>query len=50
MTGRENLEMVASLFGQGRRAAKASATAVLEQLGLIDAGDRLVGPCHGRRD
>ncbi len=34
MTGRENLEMVASLFGQGRRAAKASATAVLEQLGL----------------
>ena len=40
MTGRENLEMVASLFGLSRRAAKASAAAVLEQLGLVEAGDR----------
>ena len=47
MTGRENLEMVASLFGQGRRAAKASATAVLEQLGLIEAGDRLTRTYSG---
>jgi ABC-type multidrug transport system ATPase subunit len=41
MTGRENLEMVAGLFGQSRRAAKASTAAVLEQLGLVDAADRL---------
>src|SRR5581483_7311529 len=34
MTGRENLEMVARLFGQSRRAARASAEDVLEQLGL----------------
>jgi ABC-2 type transport system ATP-binding protein len=47
MTGRENLEMVASLFGQGRRAAKASAAAVLEQLGLVDAGDRLARTYSG---
>ncbi len=47
MTGRENLEMVASLFGQGRRAAKASAAAVLEQFGLVDAGDRLARTYSG---
>jgi ABC-2 type transport system ATP-binding protein len=47
MTGRENLEMVASLFGQGRRAAKASAAAVLERLGLVDAGDRLARTYSG---
>src|SRR5580704_15123280 len=41
MSGRENLEMVARLFGQSRRAAKASASAVLEQLGLSDDADRL---------
>jgi ABC-2 type transport system ATP-binding protein len=41
MTGRENLEMVARLFGQDRRAARASAAAVLEQLGLIEDADRL---------
>jgi ABC-2 type transport system ATP-binding protein len=40
MTGRENLEMVARLFGQSRRAAKTSAGAVLEQLGLAGDGDR----------
>ena len=47
MTGRENLEMVARLFGQGRRAAKASAAAVLEQLGLVDAADRLARTYSG---
>jgi ABC-2 type transport system ATP-binding protein len=47
MTGRENLEMIASLFGQSRRAAKASAAAVLEQLGLVEAGDRLARTYSG---
>jgi ABC-2 type transport system ATP-binding protein len=47
MTGRENLEMVASLFGQRRGAAKRSAQAVLEQLGLLDAGDRLARTYSG---
>jgi ABC-2 type transport system ATP-binding protein len=42
MTGRENLEMVARLFGRGRRDSRNRALAVLEQLGLADAGDRLV--------
>ena len=47
MTGRENLEMVASLFGQSRRAAKSSAAAVLEQLSLTEAGDRLARTYSG---
>jgi ABC-2 type transport system ATP-binding protein len=47
MTGRENLAMVARLFGQDRRTAKTSAVAVLEQLGLTDAGDRLVRTYSG---
>jgi ABC-2 type transport system ATP-binding protein len=47
MTGRENLEMVASLFGQSRRAAKRSADAVLEQLGLTEAADRLARTYSG---
>jgi ABC-2 type transport system ATP-binding protein len=47
MTGRENLEMVASLFGQSRRAAKASAAAVLAQLSLVEAGDRLARTYSG---
>ena len=47
MTGRENLEMVASLFGLSRRAAKASAAAVLEQLGLVEPGDRLARTYSG---
>jgi ABC-2 type transport system ATP-binding protein len=37
MTGRENLEMVATLFGHSRASSKAAATAVLAQLGLTDA-------------
>jgi len=47
MTGRENLEMVARLFGQSRRTAKASATAVLERLGLSGDGDRLARTYSG---
>jgi ABC-2 type transport system ATP-binding protein len=47
MTGRENLEMVARLFGQSRRTAKASAGAVLEQLGLVGDGDRLARTYSG---
>ena len=47
MTGRENLEMVASLFGQSRRAAKESAAGVLDQLGLVEAGDRLARTYSG---
>ena len=38
MTGRENLVMVARLFGHDRRTAAANAAAVLDQLGLTDAG------------
>ncbi len=47
MTGRENLEMVASLYGQTRRMAKASAISVLEQLGLLDDADRLARTYSG---
>jgi ABC-2 type transport system ATP-binding protein len=47
MTARENLEMVARLFGQDRRTARAGATAVLEQLGLLDVADRLVRTYSG---
>jgi ABC-2 type transport system ATP-binding protein len=47
MSGRENLEMVARLFGQDRRSARKSAAAVLEQLGLVDAADRLARTYSG---
>jgi ABC-2 type transport system ATP-binding protein len=47
MTGRENLEMVARLFGLDRRAARRSADGVLEQLGLRDAADRLARTYSG---
>ncbi len=47
MTGRENLEMVARLFGQDRRAARTNAQAVLEQLGLSEAADRLTRTYSG---
>ena len=47
MTGHENLEMVARLFGQTRREAKANAAAVLEQLGLTDAAGRLARTYSG---
>jgi ABC-2 type transport system ATP-binding protein len=47
MSGRENLQMVARLFGQDRQAARRSADAVLEQLGLLDAADRLARTYSG---
>jgi ABC-2 type transport system ATP-binding protein len=47
MSGRENLEMVARLFGQDRRAARLSAGAVLEQLGLTESADRLARTYSG---
>jgi ABC-2 type transport system ATP-binding protein len=42
LTGRENLVMVARMFGHDRRSARAAAAAVLDRLGLIEAADRLV--------
>ena len=47
MTGRENLELVARLFGLDRRAARTAAREVLELLGLSDSGDRLVRTYSG---
>jgi ABC-2 type transport system ATP-binding protein len=47
MTGRENLEMVARLFGQDKRTAKANTDVVLQQMGLADAADRLVRTYSG---
>jgi ABC-2 type transport system ATP-binding protein len=40
MTGRENLTMVARLYGQSSNDARANAARVLEQVGLRDAADR----------
>jgi ABC-2 type transport system ATP-binding protein len=40
MTGRENLVMVARLYGQGRAQAVASARRILEQMNLVEAADR----------
>ncbi|HEX7096608.1 MAG TPA: ATP-binding cassette domain-containing protein [Acidimicrobiales bacterium] len=47
MTGRENLELVARLFGLDKRAARTAAGEVLELLGLTEAGDRLVRTYSG---
>jgi ABC-2 type transport system ATP-binding protein len=47
MTGRENLEMVARLFGQDRASARANSTRVLGQLGLSEDADRLVRTYSG---
>jgi ABC-2 type transport system ATP-binding protein len=47
MSGRENLEMVARLYGHDRRAARAGAARVLEQLGLDEAADELVRTYSG---
>ncbi len=47
MTGRENLELVARLFGQDARTARASSGRVLEQLGLVAAAGRLVRTYSG---
>jgi ABC-2 type transport system ATP-binding protein len=47
MTGRENLEMVARLFGQGRHQARASATRVLSQIGLTEVAGKLARTYSG---
>jgi ABC-2 type transport system ATP-binding protein len=47
MTGRENLLMVARLFGHSSRQAAANAAAVLTQLGLEDVADRKVKTYSG---
>jgi len=47
MTGRENLEMVAHLYGQRRKAARTSAGAVIDQLALHEVADRLVRTYSG---
>ncbi|MGH2785478.1 MAG: ATP-binding cassette domain-containing protein [Actinomycetota bacterium] len=47
MTGRENLEMVARLFGQSRKASRENSAIVLEQMGLTEAADRLVRTYSG---
>ena len=47
MTGRENLHMVARLFGPAAAGPAANATTVLAQLGLTDAADRLVRTYSG---
>ena len=47
MTGRENLEMVARLYGQNRKTARASARRVLAQLDLEEPADRLARTYSG---
>ena len=47
MTGRENLVMVARLYGQGRAEAVASSTRILEQMDLVEAADRQVRTYSG---
>ncbi len=47
LTGRENLRMVARLFGHDGRTAKVAADRVLEQMSLTDAGDRPVRTYSG---
>jgi ABC-2 type transport system ATP-binding protein len=47
MTGRENLVMVARLYGKSRREALSTAARVLEQLDLAEPADRLVRTYSG---
>ena len=47
MTGRENVEMVARLFGVPRARARADAIQLLERLGLNEAADRPVRTYSG---
>ncbi|MGD0808759.1 MAG: ATP-binding cassette domain-containing protein [Acidimicrobiales bacterium] len=47
MTGRENLEMVARLFGKSHRDAKRAAAAVLDQMALNEASDQQVKSYSG---
>jgi ABC-2 type transport system ATP-binding protein len=47
MTGRENLEMTARLFGHGRSAARRAASVVIGQLSLDEVADRRSGTYSG---
>ncbi len=47
MTGRENLVMVARLYGQGRKQAVANVERILERMELTGAADRLVKTYSG---
>jgi ABC-2 type transport system ATP-binding protein len=47
MTGQENLEMVARLFGQDGRAARATCARILSQSDLTEAVGRLVQTYSG---
>jgi ABC-2 type transport system ATP-binding protein len=47
MTGRENLVMVARLYGQSARSAKLSAARILRQMSLVEAADRQVRTYSG---
>ena len=47
MTGRENVEMVARLFGQSAAGSRRAAAAVIERMGLSDAADRQVRTYSG---
>jgi ABC-2 type transport system ATP-binding protein len=47
MTGRENLVMMARLYGQGRKGAAASAERILARMQLSDAAGRLVRTYSG---
>ena len=47
LTGRENLDMVARLYGQNGRAARSSADRILELVGLTEAGNRQVKTYSG---
>ncbi|HSP65978.1 MAG TPA: ATP-binding cassette domain-containing protein [Candidatus Deferrimicrobium sp.] len=47
MTGRENVEMIARLFGHSRTGARRAAAAVLERMGLGETADRLVRTYSG---
>src|ERR1700730_555619 len=47
MTGRENVEMVARLFGHSHARARSDAAAVLERMGLSDDADRTVRTYSG---
>jgi ABC-2 type transport system ATP-binding protein len=47
MTGRENLEMTARLFGHSGKAARRAASVLVEQLGLAEVADRRCGSYSG---
>jgi ABC-2 type transport system ATP-binding protein len=47
MTGRENLELTARLFGHDRRAARRAASTVIDQLSLGAVADRRCGTYSG---